>query len=77
MKKYSYQKALKLMFNTELPFSLVNLDGRPVFVRPVDKDDDHYCDHCDKKAIMLIYEIDKLEHYSSWASCGNPKHTCD
>ena len=58
-------------------FKLINLNGRPVFIRPQTTDDwNECCRGCGKKKnTVRVYEIDKFEHYSDWEWCG--KTNCD
>jgi len=60
----------------EPAFELINLNGRPVFVRILD-DNSFGCDFCSKRALFKVFEIDKFVHYSSWQWCGSEKCEAD
>lgn len=67
-----FKSAISKLRN-EYDFVLINFNGRPVFVRPLDKDEEGCkCNHnkCKRKALMKIFEIDKEKHYSDWECCG-------
>ncbi len=72
-----FKTAIKKLKQNFLAFELVNLNDRPIFVRPMYSNEHEKCSRygCGKKAIIKVHEIDKEEHYSDWDWCGNIK--CD
>lgn len=75
----TFQSIVKEIKKNNPPFELINLNGRPVFVRPFYRNERENCSNCEcsKKAIVKVFEIDKQEHYSDWDWCGNPKCILD